>query len=86
MKAVESIKNQVSAIIVFKSESFDELSKEYRAIRERIDEGIARMEASEVFNENEIKEIKEYATGTLYRRQNEAHRDLRKIKRANFEF
>lgn len=86
MKAIESIKNQVSAIIVFKSKSFDELSKEYRAIRDRIDEGIARMKASKVFNAYEIKEIKEYAMGTLYRRNNEAHSELRTIKKANFEF
>lgn len=86
MKAIESIKNQVSAIIVFKGESFDELSEEHRAICERIDEGIARMEASEVFSEDEIKEIKSYATGTLYRMYKEARTNLRTIKRANFEF
>lgn len=86
MKAIESIKAQISAIIVFTAKDFAELEQQEKTFSERIVDAVKRMEDAKVFNESEIKEIRQYANDTRNRRCNECWRDIRTTMRGNFVF
>lgn len=86
MKAIESIKAQISAIIVFTAKDFAELNQQEKTFTERINDAVKRMEDSMVFNESEIKEIRQYANSTRNTRRNECWRDIKATMRGNFEF
>ena len=86
MKAIESIKAQISAIIVFTAKDFAELEQQEKTFSERIMDAVKRMEAAKVFSDSEIKEIRQYANNTRSTRYNECRRDIRATVRGNFEF
>jgi hypothetical protein len=86
MKAIESIKAQISAIIVFTAKDFTELEQQEKTSCERIVDAVKRMKDAKVFTESEIKEIHRYAIYTRNTRSNECWRDIRAAMRANFEF
>ena len=71
MKAIESIKAQISAIIVFTAKDFAELEQQEKTFSERIMDAVKRMEDAKVFTESEIKEIRQYANNTRNTRCNE---------------
>ena len=58
MKAIESIKAQISAIIVFTAKDFAELEQQEKNFSERIADALQRMEDAKVFTDSEIKEIR----------------------------
>ena len=86
MKAIESIKAQVSAAVVFNAKTFDELHEQIKNASERILAACDRMKAAEVFTDGEITEIRQYAFELRDRRSNECWRDIRAAIRGNFEF
>lgn len=86
MKAIESIKAQISAIIVFTAKDFAELEQQEKTFSERIMDAVKRMEDAKVFTESEIKEIRQYANNTRNTRCNECWRAIRATMRGNFEF
>lgn len=83
---MEKIKNQISAIVVFKAVTLQELDQEYNDLGARIDEGIERMKAARVFASHEIEEIRKYALNVRNNRYNAAYADIRGSIRNNFEF
>lgn len=86
MKAIESIKEQVSAIIVFTAITLDECNDQNDAHRDRITEALDRMEKSKVFTKAEIDDVRKYAHNTRYTRYNECRRDIIAKARADFKF
>lgn len=86
MKNIERIKEQVSAIVVFKSESFEQLHEEFSDVTARIEEGLDKMKALNVFSEDEVKMVREYAFELRYRRYQECNRDITAVLRGSFEF
>ena len=83
---MEKIKNQVSAIEVFKAVTLQELDQEYNDLGARIEEGVERMKAAGVFANHEIEEIRKYALNVRNNRYNAAYADIRGSIRNNFEF
>ena len=83
---MEKIKNQVSAIVVFKAVTLQELDQEYNDLGARIEEGIERMKAAGVFANHEIEEIRKYALNVRNNRYIAAYADVRGSIRNNFEF
>ena len=83
---MEKIINQISAIVVFKAVTFQELDQEYNDLGARIEEGIERMKAARVFASHEIEEIRKYALNVRNNRYNAAYADIRESIRNNFEF
>ena len=83
---MEKIKNQISAIVVFKGATLQELDQEYNDLGARIDEGIERMQAAGVFANHEIEEKRKYALNVRNNRYNAAYADIRGSIRNNFEF
>ena len=83
---MEKIKNQVSAIVVFKVVTLQELDQEYNDIGARIEEGVERMKAAGVFANHEIEEIRKYALNVRNNRHDAAYADVRGSIRNNFEF
>lgn len=86
MQAIESIKAQISVIIVFTAKDLAELEQQGETFSERIADALQRMEEAKVFTESEIKEIRQYANDTRNTRYNECWRDIRATMRGNFEF
>ena len=86
MKAIESIKAQISAIIVFTAKDFAELEQQEKNFSERIADALQRMEDAKVFTDSEIKEIRQYAYNTKNTRSNECYRDIKGAARMNFVF
>ena len=86
MKAIESIKAQISAIIVFTAKDFAELEQQEKTFYERIVDAVKRMEDAKVFTDSEIKEIRQYANNTRNTRCSECWRDIRATMRGNFVF
>lgn len=83
---MEKIKNQISAIVVYKGTTFQELEQEYNDLGARIWEGIERMKAAGVFANYEIEELRKYALNIRDYRYNSAYAELRESIRNNFEF
>ena len=57
MNAIESIKEQVSAIVVFTAITLDECYDQDDALCDRITEALDRMEKSKVFTKAEIDDV-----------------------------
>ena len=87
---INAIKEQVSAIVNYKSETFDALEIEFNEIKSRIEEGIDKMhqanERTTVFTEQEIKEVDDYAREILCERYRGTKNDIIGTTRANFQF
>lgn len=87
---INTIKEQVSAIVSYKSETFEALELEFNEIKARIEEGIDKMhkanEITTIFTEQEIKEVDNYAIGILCERYRGMKNDIIGTTRANFEF
>lgn len=86
MKNIERIKEQVSAIVVFKSESFEQLREEYYDVTARIEDGLDRMKELNVFSDDEVKQVRDYAYELRHRRYHECNRDIAAALRGSFEF
>ena len=86
MKNIERIKEQVSAIVVFKSESFEQLREEFYDVTARIEDGLDRMNGLNVFSDDEVKQVRDYAYELRRRRYHECNRDITAVLRGSFEF
>lgn len=86
MKAIESIKEQVSAIIVFTATTLDECNNQDDAYCDRIAEALDRMEKSKVFTKAEIDDVRKYANNTRFTRYDKCKRDIVTKMRAEFKF
>jgi hypothetical protein len=83
---MKKIKQQIDSIISFKANSLEKLTEEYDSIRERIQEGIEKMQNSKIFTNEEIKEINTYAKTMLNQKYTNARTDLTKTLKDNFVF
>lgn len=86
MKAIESIKAQISAIVVFNATNMVELEHEWISIGGRLNQGYEKMDNANVFNDDEKKEIRKYANDLRNTRYNECRRDIITSQRAEFVF
>ena len=86
MNTIESIKEQVSAVVVFTAVTLNECSNQNDALCYRIEEAIGRMEKSKVFTKAEINDVLRYAHITRRARYNERKRDIIAQARAEFKF
>ena len=86
MKAIESIKAQISAIVVFKANNLAELENEWISIGGRLNQGYEKMENSNIFKDEEKKEVRKYANDLRNTRYNECRRDFITSQRAEFVF
>lgn len=86
MKAIESIKEQISAIVVFTATTLDKTEEQYETIRARITEGEERMKESCVFTEEEIKDVRAYALRILGDRYRGCRMDITTKTRTEFQF
>lgn len=87
---IKAIKEQVSAIVVYKSTTFEALEKEFEEIKARIEEGIDKMKQANnyttVFDESEIKDVNDYARELLCDRYRACKADIKGTTRVNFVF
>lgn len=90
MKLIDSIKEQVSAIVNYKATTLEALEVEFEEIKARINEGVEKMKATNelatVFDEQEIKEIDGYAKTLLCNRYREMKCSIIDATRRNFVF
>lgn len=86
MKAIESIKAQISAIVVFKANNLAELESEWISIGGRLNQGYEKMDKANVFKDEEKKEVRKYANDLRNTRYNECRRDIIESKRMDFVF
>lgn len=86
MKAIESIKAQISAIVVFKANNLTELEHEWISIGGRLNQGYEKMDKADIFKDEEKKEIRKYANDLRNTRYNECRRDIITSQRAEFVF
>lgn len=86
MNAIESIKEQVSAVVVFTAITLDECYDQDDALCDRITEALDRMEKSKVFTKAEIDDVRKYAHNMRYSRLNNCKRDIIAKARADFKF
>lgn len=83
---MEKIKNQISAIVVFKGATFRELDEEWHSIGNLLIECLQKMKNAEVFSDSEIEEVKNYAFNLKRNRFDQVRQALRDNFRNNFEF
>lgn len=90
MKAIDTIKEQVFAIVDFKATTLDALEKEFDEIKTRIEKGVDKMKATNglttIFTEQEIKEVDDYARTLLCNTYSSAKNDILEKTRRNFVF
>ena len=90
MKLIDSIKEQVSAIVVYKATTFEALEFEFNEIKARIEEGVDKMKEQNrittVFTDEEITEVNDYARELLCDRYRSAKTDIKGTMRRNFVF
>lgn len=87
---IKAIKEQVSAIVVFKVNTYEELEATYDAIRARVEKGVENMEHAnqpvQIFSESEINNVYTYAIEILGDRYRSAKNDIISHARGSFEF
>lgn len=93
MKAIESIKNQISEAVKFNFKNVcgtypdlswvGEMSTYYHSW---VREGISKMEKSHLFTETEINEVSSYAVALVSERAFKASHDLKAAKRESYKF
>lgn len=83
---MKNIKDQISAIVVFKANNLKNLAEEYGAIYDRLYDGVAKMKASNLYNISEIDEIRAYVREILTQRYNSAKADITAQLRSQFNF
>ena len=87
---MDSIKEQVSAIVVYKATTFEALEVEFDEIKARVEEGIDKMKAQNgfttVFTDEEITEVNDYARELLCDRYRSCKTDIVGTTRRNFVF
>lgn len=86
MKAIESIKAQISAIVVFKANNLTELESEWMSIDGRLNQGYEKMDKANIFKDEEKKEVRKYANDLRNTRYNECRRGIIESKRMDFVF
>lgn len=85
-KTMERIKEQINGILTYTSSDLEGLKEEYQELGMRINEGLAKMKASAVFTDAEIREAGEYARQLLIDKFEIAKRTIVDSVRNSFEF
>lgn len=83
---MKTIKDQISAIVVFKATNLPNLTEEYGAIRERLVEGLDKMKMSNIYSKAEVEEIRMYMYEVLNNRYASAKTDVTNKLRSEFTF
>lgn len=83
---MKAIKDQISAIVVFKSTNLSNLTEEYNALRDRLVEGLDKMKVANIFSKAEIEEIRMCMYEILNNRYASAKTDVTNKLRSEFQF
>ena len=83
---MKAIKDQISAIVVFKSTNLSNLTEEYNALRDRLVEGLDKMKVANIFSKAEIEEIRICMYEVLNTRYANARADVTNKLRSEFTF
>lgn len=83
---MKAIKDQISAIVVFKSTNLSNLTEEYNALRDRLVEGLDKMKVANIFSKAEIEEIRMCMYEVLNNRYASAKTDVVNKLRSEFQF
>lgn len=83
---MEKIKEQINGILTYTSSDLEGLKEEYQELGMRINEGLAKMKASAVFTDSEIREAGEFARQLLIDKFEIAKRAIVDSVRESFEF
>ena len=92
MKAIENIKKDIQNFVSFtvstakgypELSSVDEQAKSYRAW---VEAGVARMQKSGLFTDDELKDIASYAEDIIVKGASNAMATLRELKRDAYKF
>lgn len=83
---MKAIKDQISAIVVFKATNLANLSEEYGAIRDRLIKGLDKMKIANIYSRTEIEEIRVYMHELLNHRYDAAKKDVIGTLRSQFTF
>lgn len=83
---MKAIKDQISAIVVFKETNLANLSEEYGAIRYRLVEGLDKMKIANIYSRTEIEEIRMFMYEVLSNRYDSAKKDVINKLRSEFTF
>lgn len=87
MKAIELLKEQISAEFVFTSATnLEELRELWLTTGARISHGVARMRESCLFTREEIEDVRIFAVKLRNSRHDECYRKIREKMREEFEF
>lgn len=83
---MKAIKDQISAIVVFKATNLANLSEEYGAIRDRLIKGLNKMKVANIYSRTEIEEIRAYMHELLNHRYDATKKDVIGTLRSQFTF
>lgn len=83
---MKAIKDQISAIVVFKATNLANLSEEYGAIRDRLIKGLDKMKIANIYSRTEIEEIRVYMHELLNTRYDVTKKDVIGKLRSQFVF
>lgn len=86
MNAIERIKEQINALVEFKSVTFRELDDEWGVVGDRLVEGLEKMKSAGVFSETEIEDVKKYAFSLKRNRFDQVRSSIWNGMRDSFEF
>lgn len=83
---MKTIKDQISAIVVFKATNLHHLTEEYGAVRDRLVEGLDKMKMANIYSKAEVEEIRMYMYEVLNNRYASAKTDVVNKLRSEFTF
>ena len=83
---MKTIKDQISAIVVFKATTLSNLTDEYDAVRDRLAEGLDKMKNANIYSKAEVEEIRVYMYEVLNNRYASAKTDVVNKLRSEFQF
>ena len=83
---MKTIKDQISAIVVFKATTLSNLTDEYAAVRDRLAEGLDKMKNANIYSKAEVEEIRVYMYEVLNNRYASAKTDVVNKLRSEFQF
>lgn len=83
---MKAIKDQISAIVVFKATNLSNLTEEYGALRDRLVEGLDKMKMANIYSKAEVEEIRMYMYEVLNNRYASAKTDVVNKLRSEFTF
>lgn len=83
---MKAIKDQISAIVVFKATTLSNLTEEYAIIRDRLVEGLDKMKSANIYSKAETEDIRVYMYEVLNNRYANAKSDVVNKLRSEFQF